>query len=68
MYDNFEIECSVNEWDSVNKQFVLFKNMTFTQAIDSDGNRELVHMYSDIDGLGYVDVQTYADFSTSKIH
>ena len=42
--------------------------MTMTQAIDSDGNRELTHMFSDIDGIGYVDVQTYADFSTQLVH
>lgn len=42
--------------------------MTMTQAIDSDGNRELTHMFSDIEGLGYVDVQTFADFSTQLVH
>ena len=42
--------------------------MSMSQSIDSDGNRELVHMLSDIDGLGYVDVQTYADFNTNLIH
>jgi hypothetical protein len=25
-------------------------------------------MYSDIDGVGYVDIQTYADFDTQIIH
>lgn len=68
LFDNFYIECVVNQWDPTDKKFNQYKNMTMTQAIDSDGNRELTHMFSDIDGIGYVDVQTFADFSTQLIH
>ena len=57
----------MNTWDSAAKKLTPFKRMTMSQKIDANGNRELTHMKSDIEGVGYVDIATYVDFTSNKI-
>eukprot|EP00347_Sterkiella_histriomuscorum_P008664 403344232 len=66
--DNFQVEFLVTQWEWRAGGLVQYKNMSITNFIDSDGNRELSHFFSDIDGHGLMDVQTYTDFNTNIIH
>eukprot|EP00347_Sterkiella_histriomuscorum_P023680 403333761 len=66
--DNFQAEYIVTQWEWRVNSLIQYKNTSISQSIDSDGNRELVHFRSDVDGHGLVDVQTYTDFNTNIMH
>jgi hypothetical protein len=65
--EDFVMEASINTWDAANKKLVPFKRMTLSQKFDTDGNRAYTDMASEIDGIGYIHVESYIDYTTSNI-
>eukprot|EP00347_Sterkiella_histriomuscorum_P010304 403376815 len=64
--DNFQAEYVVYQW--YGEAFHQYQGMRMSQYVDSDGNRELINWFSDIDGHGVVNVQSYIDFKTKSMH
>eukprot|EP00347_Sterkiella_histriomuscorum_P016038 403354725 len=61
---NFEVDFSFQIWDPTMQKLIPFANMNGTQYVDSNGNREKVIVYLQMDKLGMLPIKQVFDYNT----